>query len=410
MRILALSDVSGRSDLLERLAHRGRDLDLAGVLCVGNLLPGGARLDEWVRARAEGRPPRRYTAAIAAQEPSDAQTLDAVFDALAALAVPVAFVPGDLDAPERLILQAANHHEIVTPNLVCVHRSFAFLPPRRHTYAVAGFGGLVTTGERETDLVLAYPAWEIKTGLDFLRRLDQELILLLHTPPRFGKLDLHRGEQVGSPVVEEIIHTLNPRLVVCGHAADGRAAQEVGKSLVVNPGSFCQGSYAVVDLATREVTFEELPGVVPAPTEADRALQEQVQQALAAEPATREGRIGVVVRGGIARLVGSVRTLAMKAAAQRVAEAVPGVERVENALTADTALVARVTARLAEDPRTALAPIDVSALGGEVTLSGAVTSPRVKQAAEEIARSIPGVVVVLNELRVETPEAKTSTG
>ncbi|HLH73181.1 MAG TPA: BON domain-containing protein, partial [Chloroflexota bacterium] len=64
-------------------------------------------------------------------------------------------------------------------------------------------------------------------------------------------------------------------------------------------------------------------------------------------------------------------------------------------------------ALLAADPRTALAPIDVTTQGGEVTLSGTVTSPRVKQAAEEIARAVPGVVVVLNELRVETPAEKT---
>jgi uncharacterized protein with GYD domain len=64
-------------------------------------------------------------------------------------------------------------------------------------------------------------------------------------------------------------------------------------------------------------------------------------------------------------------------------------------------LATRIAARLAADTRTAVAMIDVSAVGGEVTLEGSVPAASVKQAAEEIARAQPGVALVLNELHVQ---------
>ena len=63
-------------------------------------------------------------------------------------------------------------------------------------------------------------------------------------------------------------------------------------------------------------------------------------------------------------------------------------------------IAARVSAALAEDPRTALEPIDVSSSGATVTLIGQVRSGEVRAAAEQIARSVPGVAMVVNELEV----------
>ena len=68
---------------------------------------------------------------------------------------------------------------------------------------------------------------------------------------------------------------------------------------------------------------------------------------------------------------------------------------------APTTLEARIAARLAADPRTTRAMIDVSAVGSEVTLEGTVRAQRVKQAAEEIARAEPGVALVMNELHIQ---------
>lgn len=66
-----------------------------------------------------------------------------------------------------------------------------------------------------------------------------------------------------------------------------------------------------------------------------------------------------------------------------------------------SSLASRVEARLDADPRTADAQISVSGHAGEVTLEGTVRSAAVKAAAEEIARAEPGVMIVVNELRVQ---------
>lgn len=56
---------------------------------------------------------------------------------------------------------------------------------------------------------------------------------------------------------------------------------------------------------------------------------------------------------------------------------------------------------LLEDPRTTEAILDVANNRGVVTLTGTVDSEEIRQAAEEIARQQPGVLTVVNELKVE---------
>lgn len=282
MRILALADVLGHADLLTRLAREPTIRSVDAILCVGNLLSGGPRVDEWQRARAEGRSPRRRLAEIEQQERSDVHALQAIVAAFAAFEAPVMFVPGSLDAPERLILGAAANFENTTPNLACIHRSLALIPYGPRSYAIAGFGGRVTACRRETELVLEYPSWEAKAYLSSLRNLDQQRILLVHTPPRLGKPGDQVGNSVGSEVIEEMIHTLNPQLVVCGNPGGARAVLDIEKSFVVSPGSLCQGSYAVVDLEKWEVRFDDLPGVTPDQDSLDRVLRQKVERTLAA--------------------------------------------------------------------------------------------------------------------------------
>ena len=60
----------------------------------------------------------------------------------------------------------------------------------------------------------------------------------------------------------------------------------------------------------------------------------------------------------------------------------------------------QIEERLEADSRTKNAVIDVGVFAGQATLSGEVHGAATKAAAEEIARSVPGVHVVNNELRV----------
>ena len=68
----------------------------------------------------------------------------------------------------------------------------------------------------------------------------------------------------------------------------------------------------------------------------------------------------------------------------------------------DDEIMVAVEHQLEADERTKDSNIEVSSMAGEVTLSGMVGSEAAKMAAEQMARSVPGVMLVVNELVVES--------
>jgi osmotically-inducible protein OsmY len=60
----------------------------------------------------------------------------------------------------------------------------------------------------------------------------------------------------------------------------------------------------------------------------------------------------------------------------------------------------QVVDALMNDPRTKDANLEVACERGIATLSGTVSSEAVRQMAEMIARNQPGVVTVVNEIKV----------
>ncbi len=115
-------------------------------------------------------------------------------------------------------------------------------------------------------------------------------------------------------------------------------------------------------------------------------------------------RVSATVEKGVVRLSGTVADEAAKEEAEAIARSVAGVIDVENVLDTDTAIVAEVTAALAQDPRTKDAVIEVISDRGVVTLKGEVENATIRRAAEVIASQQPGVVAVINELEVVPKE------
>jgi hypothetical protein len=114
--------------------------------------------------------------------------------------------------------------------------------------------------------------------------------------------------------------------------------------------------------------------------------------------------IELTVGRGVVRLTGVVPDTEAKRRAEATARSARGVVHVENALGTDAAIAARVTVALMTDSRTDLTTIDVVSEGGVVTLMGGVDSAAIREAAEEIARSQPSVVTVLNDLEIRPDE------
>jgi osmotically-inducible protein OsmY len=79
---------------------------------------------------------------------------------------------------------------------------------------------------------------------------------------------------------------------------------------------------------------------------------------------------------------------------------VPGMSELHNDLIADNELSAAVSMALAHDPRTAQQRIGVYPRLGDIYLRGNVHTTAALAAASEIARAVPGVKDLYNELRV----------
>ncbi|HHX40222.1 MAG TPA: BON domain-containing protein [Armatimonadetes bacterium] len=69
-------------------------------------------------------------------------------------------------------------------------------------------------------------------------------------------------------------------------------------------------------------------------------------------------------------------------------------------MISDTTIARSAKSALANDPRVGAMDITVHSYRGRVQLVGEVTSLEQMEAAEEVARSVPGVVEVINNLRL----------
>lgn len=76
------------------------------------------------------------------------------------------------------------------------------------------------------------------------------LVVIAHNPPEGTKLDrIANGAHVGSPLIRAFIERYKPLLVVSGHIHESFAADTLGPTTLVNPGSLAEGKYAVVELS-----------------------------------------------------------------------------------------------------------------------------------------------------------------
>lgn len=73
-------------------------------------------------------------------------------------------------------------------------------------------------------------------------------VLISHSPPKDTKLDAtHAGKHLGSISVRRFIEDKRPDIVFCGHVHEARGTDQIGDTLLVNPGSARHGYYALAD-------------------------------------------------------------------------------------------------------------------------------------------------------------------
>jgi uncharacterized protein len=89
---------------------------------------------------------------------------------------------------------------------------------------------------------------QVRIWLDCV--LDQaaqtsNLIFMSHTPPYNTRADLlSSGINAGSRAVRNFIEKVQPGVCVTGHIHEARSVDHIGKTIVINPGTFASGGYA----------------------------------------------------------------------------------------------------------------------------------------------------------------------
>ncbi len=86
---------------------------------------------------------------------------------------------------------------------------------------------------------------------DLARRAGgyKDLVLAAHNPPYNTVCDrIEGGRHVGSTAIRDFIEEYQPAACLCGHIHESAGIQRVGRTLVVNPGSFSTGGYALLTL------------------------------------------------------------------------------------------------------------------------------------------------------------------
>jgi hyperosmotically inducible protein len=143
----------------------------------------------------------------------------------------------------------------------------------------------------------------------------------------------------------------------------------------------------------------------------DSWITSKAKMALIGDKRVSAGQINVETQGGVVMLRGKVTSAAERSAAETIARRIDGVKSVSNALqivpeaqrpsvdAKDAQVKKAVYERFDADPRLKQADITVRADNGVVTLMGRVPDGGAKARAADLARQIPGVRMVRNELR-----------
>ncbi len=88
---------------------------------------------------------------------------------------------------------------------------------------------------------------------------ESRLVLVTHAPPHGTKADqIEAGTHVGSKSIRQYIEQKQPLVSLCGHVHEGRGIDELGRTLIVNPGQICKGFAAEVVISNKRKANAQL--------------------------------------------------------------------------------------------------------------------------------------------------------
>jgi len=153
-----------------------------------------------------------------------------------------------------------------------------------------------------------------------------------------------------------------------------------------------------IGLDADRTLLEKLPEYRPA--DINDQITVEIEAQLAICERTRSESIAVWTQEGAVRLSGLVSSEAVKQAAMEVVGAVPGVLQVMNGLLTGPDVARAVAEALTHDAQTAQMVVEATTSDGGLTLRGWVRTAAEKAEAVAVARAVPGVTAVIDELEV----------
>jgi hyperosmotically inducible periplasmic protein len=133
---------------------------------------------------------------------------------------------------------------------------------------------------------------------------------------------------------------------------------------------------------------------------AESEVVTEVKSQLAADPKTSSSDIDVTLADGVLHLSGTTEVIGADTRAVELANTVKGVKSVSADMRlSDTAMAREVKAAISKDERVAKVPLLVTAREGQLYLRSSQTNQEERERIVQIARSVPGVGPVQDEMK-----------
>lgn len=175
-----------------------------------------------------------------------------ILNEICAYNIPTLAIPGNCD-------QTCIFGEIENSNAINIHDKTLIIK----NIGICGFGGSNIT---PFDTPLEFAEVQIYQELEKLMKQieDQEIkILVTHAPPYDTKADLlPSGEHVGSESVRKIIEEFQPSLNICGHIHESKTIEELGNTIIVNPGESSKGFASIIEINEKDNNIEINPYLI----------------------------------------------------------------------------------------------------------------------------------------------------
>ncbi len=96
----------------------------------------------------------------------------------------------------------------------------------------------------------------LKQGYEEIKEASLKVIVP-HAPPFNTQVDVtSSGLHVGSKAVRTFIEEFQPDLCLCGHIHESAGEDHIGKTTIINPGTFFEGGYVAIENKGNQITSE----------------------------------------------------------------------------------------------------------------------------------------------------------